>query len=69
MSASFVKLCALLAIVAVLLEGTAAPELHKTLALIGADDSMTLKAETREAAFVAESAPLSGVRLQTAAGL
>jgi len=42
---------------------------HKTIALLRADDPVTLKAETREGNFVAETLQVASVKLQTATGL
>lgn len=42
---------------------------HKTIALLRADDPVTLKAETREGAFVAETLQVASLKLKKASGL
>jgi hypothetical protein len=42
---------------------------HKTIALLRADDPATLKAETREGAFVAETLQVASIKLERASGI
>ena len=44
-------------------------EVHKTIALIRADDPITLKAQTREGAFVVETLQVANDKLEKAVGL
>ena len=44
-------------------------EVHKTISLLKADDPVTLKAETRTGAFVAETLAVADNKLEKAVGL
>jgi hypothetical protein len=42
---------------------------HKTIALLRADDPVTLKAETREGGFVVETLQVASIKLEKASEL
>jgi hypothetical protein len=48
---------------------TAIAEVHKTIALLKADDPIVLSAETRAAGFVAETLNVAASKLEKAVGL